>query len=145
MIFTSNYAIAGRHPDAVATSQGIPKWFRGRVYKALAPHRWMLKIGANGDPKEEARFRTLYYEKILALLDVHHVVADLGENALLLCWEDPDSYCHRRLAAEWIERETGIVVPEWPRAEADVFRGRPTARAVRGTAAAARGRQRGAS
>jgi hypothetical protein len=119
-IFTSSYAIAGRHPDAVACSQGIPRWFRGRVYKALAPHRWMIKIGADGDPKEVARFRELYYEKILAPLDVRQVLADLGDNAILLCWEAPGSYCHRRLAAEWIESEVGIVVPEWPRANADV-------------------------
>ena len=122
MIYTSNYRIAGRHPDAVATSQGIPRWFRGRVYKALAPHRWMIKIGANGDPKEVARFRALYYEKILAPLDVRQVLADLGETAILLCWEAPDSYCHRRLVAEWIERETGIVVPERACSDADVPR-----------------------
>jgi hypothetical protein len=113
-IFTSNFKIAGRNPDAIAISQGIPWWFRGRAYKTLAPHRWMIGLGGDGAADSEARFRGLYSEEILAPLDVSRVVADFGENAILLCWEAPGLFCHRRLVAEWIESKTGMVIAEWP-------------------------------
>ena len=38
-----------------------------------------------------------------------------GKTLVLLCWErlaDPDEWCHRRLLAAYIGRETGLVVPE---------------------------------
>jgi hypothetical protein len=40
------------------------------------------------------------------------VVEDLGEDAIMLCWEAPGEYCHRRQAVGWLETELGIVVPE---------------------------------
>ena len=39
MIFTSNFKIAGRLPQAVAISLGVPRGWQGRRYKALAPPR----------------------------------------------------------------------------------------------------------
>jgi hypothetical protein len=120
MIFTSNFAIAGRHPDAVATSQGIPRWFRGRVYKALAPERWMIRIGRNGDPDEMARFRGLYFERILSGLDPVKVLEELEHRAILLCWEPPGLPCHRTLIAEWLHAGTGVTVEEWPRPQFDL-------------------------
>ncbi|MBQ7240345.1 MAG: hypothetical protein IJS56_02790 [Bacilli bacterium] len=41
-----------------------------------------------------------------------------GEEIILLCHEPPgleinkEYFCHRRLLADWIELETGIVIPE---------------------------------
>ena len=41
-----------------------------------------------------------------------------GDNIILLCHEEPGkimskkTFCHRRLLADWIELETGIVIPE---------------------------------
>ena len=41
-----------------------------------------------------------------------------GEDIILLCHELPgleinkEHFCHRRLLADWIELETGIVIPE---------------------------------
>lgn len=41
-----------------------------------------------------------------------------GEEIILLCHEVPgldinkEHFCHRRLLADWIELETGIVIPE---------------------------------
>ena len=37
MIFTSNFKIAGRLPQAVAISLGVPRGWRGRRDNALAP------------------------------------------------------------------------------------------------------------
>jgi hypothetical protein len=39
-------------------------------------------------------------------------VADELEGKVLLCWELPGQFCHRRLVAEWLEKNLLIEVPE---------------------------------
>jgi hypothetical protein len=107
---TSNFKIAGKHPNTIAICRGRPVWFHKRWYEPLAPTREMLAI------KDEAEFSRQYAE-ILAGLDARQVVADLGDNAILLCWEAVGQPCHRRTVAGWIERETGIAVPEYQLAD----------------------------
>ncbi|MGH2357927.1 MAG: hypothetical protein ACRDGJ_07915 [Candidatus Limnocylindria bacterium] len=107
MIWTSNYRFAGRHPNAVATSRGVPRWFTGRHYDALKPLPFMVKI------KDEARFTRLYRKKILAPLDPYKVIEELGNEAILLCWEPAGTFCHRAVVATWLKTETGLYVPEW--------------------------------
>jgi len=43
MITTSNFATSAKHPDAVAISRGVPRFYKGRRYMALAPPAWLLK------------------------------------------------------------------------------------------------------
>jgi hypothetical protein len=105
MITTSNFAKSGSHPDAVAISQGVPGWYKGRRYMPLAPPRWLLKAR---DPELFDR----EYRKRLEGLDARQVVKDLGPDAILLCWESFNVRCHRRLVAEWLEEKLGIAVPE---------------------------------
>jgi hypothetical protein len=105
MITTSNFAKSGTHPDAVAISEGVPRFYRGKRYMPLAPARWLLKAK---DPELFDR----EYRKQLAALDARQVAEELGSNAILLCWESFNVRCHRRLVAEWLEEKLGIVVPE---------------------------------
>ena|SRR3990167_4650395 len=107
---TSNYKIAGHLPNAVGISQGIPRGWKGRRCKALAPPWALVK---EPDPK---RFNRLYGQQ-LAKLDPAAIAAELGPDAILLCWEKPGDYCHRRIVAKWLEKHLGIKVPEY---EADV-------------------------
>ena len=111
MIQTSYYsnkslALARGKSRLVGISQGVPKWFSGEVYKALAPTWEMVRM------KDMERYIKLYHAQILGKLDPHKT-AKLLENSILLCWERPGEFCHRRLVAEWLERETGIIVPEY--------------------------------
>jgi hypothetical protein len=78
---------------------------QGRRYPALAPRREMLKL-------DEANYR-VEYQKILDNLDPRKVFEDLGQDAILLCWEAPGEFCHRRLVAEWLEAHLGVTVPEF--------------------------------
>ena len=48
----------------------------------------------------------------LAALDPAKVYAELGENAVLLCFCAADARCHRRIVAEWLEAALGVLVPE---------------------------------
>jgi len=105
MITTSNFARSSKHPDAVAISQGVPRWYKGRRYMTLAPPRWFLNAK---DPELFDR----EYRKQLDALDAQQVAGDLGPDAILLCWESFNVRCHRRLVAEWLEERLGIIVPE---------------------------------
>src|ERR1039458_3458645 len=122
MITTSNFAKSGKHPDAVAISQGIPRFSpHVKRYMPLAPPRWLLKAK---DPELFDRD----YRKQLESLDAKQVVEDLGPNAIILCWESFNVRCHRRLVAEWLEEKLGIVVPELDheRAESLPFNKQPS-------------------
>jgi len=98
MITTSNFAKSAKHPDAVAISQGVPRFYKGRRHMTLAPPPWLLKAK---DPELFDR----EYRKLLDSLDAKQVAEDLGPNAIIV-------RCHRRLVAEWLEEKLGIVVRE---------------------------------
>jgi hypothetical protein len=76
MIQTSHYQKSGSLPNAVGISQGVPKWYKGELYKKLAPPWEIVKI------ENEATFRL------------------------------PGQFCHRRLVAEWLEKNLLIEVLE---------------------------------
>jgi len=62
---------------------------------------------------DEASYREAY-QKILDGLDPQEVFEDLCADAILLCWEAPGKFCHRRLVAAWLEEKLGVQVPELP-------------------------------
>jgi len=103
---TSNFKLSGTDPNAVAISRGVPKGFKGRRYMPLAPATWALVR----EP-DEAVFREKFMRQ-LERLDARATVEALGEDAILLCWEKPGEFCHRRVVAEWLERELGTSVTE---------------------------------
>jgi uncharacterized protein YeaO (DUF488 family) len=113
-IWTSNFAQAGRLPDAVSISRGKPKGWSGRTFDLLAPEWLWIKNYQHGvwnwNQYADA------YNGLLAELDAANVVAALGENAVMLCFCKPQERCHRFLVADFIERETGLIVPEWSEA-----------------------------
>ena len=61
--------------------------------------------------KAEENYTIHYYSEVLNVLDPHQVYGELGENAVLLCWEK-QWFCHRFLVAQWLEKELGIEVKE---------------------------------
>lgn len=92
--------------NTVAISQGVPKSYKGRTYKALAPSWALVKV------KDEAEYRRRYKEEVLSRLNPEQVLKDLGEDAVLLCWEKPGEFCHRQLVAEWLQETLGVAVTE---------------------------------
>ncbi|MBM4289954.1 MAG: hypothetical protein FJ135_17740, partial [Deltaproteobacteria bacterium] len=72
MIFTSNFKIAGHLPQTVAISRGLPRGWRGRVYRPLAPSWALVKIT---DPQQ---FIRLYRTQVLDKLNAGQVLQDLG-------------------------------------------------------------------
>ena len=103
---TSNFARNSKDQNAVAISQGVPRWYKGRRYMPLAPSRELIKI------EDEQLFRLLYNQQVLSKLDPQQVFADLGSDAIILCWESPGKFCHRRVVAEWLEKVLDIKIDE---------------------------------
>ncbi|OPX64566.1 MULTISPECIES: DUF488 domain-containing protein [unclassified Methanoregula] len=111
MLFTSSFTKSAKHPGAVSIARFPPDWYTGRCYFPLAPKPAMLQIG------DWAGYRRRYREEILAPLDPDAVLRELGvegadHDVVLLCFEKNRSHCHRGLVAEWLEKKTGIRVPE---------------------------------
>ncbi len=95
-----------RDPRLVSIALKTPAWFQGRRYPDLAPRLDMLAM-------EEEDYRR-EYQTILDRLDPKQVYDDLGEDAIMLCWEPAGAFCHRRLVAEWLEERLKVQVPELP-------------------------------
>lgn len=111
-MFTSYYAKHGTDRNAVAISAKPPDWYVGVTYPLLAPS-WDLINGVKSGSMSEDE----YTERYLKLLkkrgaSPYRTLSDLGDQAILLCFETPDKFCHRRIVADWIEFTLGIVVPE---------------------------------
>ncbi len=111
MITTSNFARAGRLPDAVCISRGEPRWIDGRSFDILAPPWDWIKNYQRG-VWDWSQYSDAYNE-MLQELDAENVVAALGENAVMLCFCDVSKFpCHRQLVSLWLLREMNLIVPE---------------------------------
>jgi uncharacterized protein YeaO (DUF488 family) len=110
---TSSFSISGKDPNAVSIARIPPRWipFKGRKYPALAPSKILLKAWNYHELTEE-EYTERFYQENLSKTTPEKVLKDLGEEAVLLCYEKPGQFCHRRLVAGWLEEALGIVVPE---------------------------------
>jgi len=94
-------SIAGKSPD----------WFQGKQYKKLAPkYDWWKKW--HDEKLSEEWYIQKYYNTILRNLNPQEVYEELGKDAVLLCWERSDKFCHRHLVSKWLEHELGIRIIE---------------------------------
>lgn len=112
------------------TGDGGNYWgYYGPSYKKLAPS-WKLYQYYRDNPDDLNEIDLInyyikeYYIHRLANLDTKELLYTLkekfGENIILLCHELPsdsnkitkNSFCHRRLDADFIELTTGIIIPE---------------------------------
>jgi hypothetical protein len=111
------YRGPGRVGISAGTPRGQPAGFR--LYKALAPDREWLN--------EPIEIYQPLYEAKLAKLDPQQVWDDLhrlaGKDAagdqvepVMLCFERPPwtpiNWCHRRMAAKFLEDSLGVSIPE---------------------------------
>jgi len=116
-IFTSLFARTARLEKTgivpISIALWNPRWYDGAAMRSVAPTAYMV----NADISRE-RYVELYNREILGRLRAEDVVAEIetlsnGKDAALLCYEKPGDFCHRRLLAEWLTRETGIEVEEF--------------------------------
>jgi len=107
---TSYFSKSGALPKAVSIARSHPSGWHGREFKQLAPPWELVNLyKLNGD---EVVYTDLYQRLVLDKLDPEEVYKELGEDAVLLCWEGPSKFCHRKLVAEWFKKNLGIEVKE---------------------------------
>lgn len=103
---TKKYVAVGLTPISIAISA---RNFNGLLYRKLNPDRSFLNDNeADYIPK---------YNKKLDSLDANEIIRELkilsnGKDVVLLCHEGEDSFCHRRLVAEWLAKELNLEVLE---------------------------------
>lgn len=125
---TSSFWHYPKGGNRIAISRSVPRKLAPgyRLFKALAPGPWFK------DYNQEADYRARYEAEILAALDPQQTWERLhqlagGNEPILLCWEPlikPDEWCHRRMVADWFERELGVTVEEYqpaPLMQPDLF------------------------
>lgn len=118
LIYTSNYASISKLGKAgiktVQTSLGTPKWCTCQYQlTALAPRGYMLRLSEQDyTPKYHELLENL---KMPWLQQTLYTMTEQGTQPIaLLCFCDlRKGFCHRRLFADWFERKTGYIVPEF--------------------------------
>jgi len=114
-IYTSNYARNSYNPKAIGISFTVPEWYEGERLKKLAPMKAMINTF---NRKKDAYMERQYSQRYISLLRSRNInastlLSELPEGSILLCYEPPGEFCHRRVLAEWIEYHTGVHIPEW--------------------------------
>lgn len=111
-LYTSNYARNGNNRNAVAISIKPPKWYKGKQYLSLAPS-WDIVMGVKAGEITEDEYTYRYLELLNTReLDPFKVANELGDGAVMLCYESPKDFCHRHIVATWIQESTCIEVVE---------------------------------
>ncbi len=112
-IQTSNFARKGADPLSIAICATVPKWYNGKRLEMLAP-TWALVDEINEGRISHEEYDHAYLSLLKSKgLTGQKVIDILPNECFLLCYESPKDKCHRRLLAEWVEAETGFVIPEW--------------------------------
>jgi hypothetical protein len=111
---TSYYANLKNIKYPVSIAGKCPDYYKGPEYKSLAPKYAWWKIWKEGpDHKGDNAWYIEQYNKtvlektspikVLAGLSIKYPNIRLDE-ITLLCWEDPEKFCHRHLVADWLNK-----------------------------------------
>jgi len=95
----------------ISISRTCPKGMKIRMYGRLAPTAAILRDYKAGFITWD-EYVERYKKEILSNLNPYIVANDLGQNAVLVCYEKPGDHCHRHLVAEWL-RNSGIEISEY--------------------------------
>jgi hypothetical protein len=109
---TSYFAKSGNHVNSVSIALYPPKWYTGVCYPGLAPPDHLLKLWKEGKIDEEG-YEEIYSRRVLWHLRPHKIIEDLGQDAILLCWEKSEKFCHRHIVARWLMANADITVEEY--------------------------------
>lgn len=120
-IYTGSYSnCKSGNLVSISADKGKSAGYDGKYYLKLAPEKtfwrqWKNNIGIISEKENNNFYMENYYEKVLKDLDAEIVYEELqayGDNIILLCYEESDEFCHRHLAAAWLEYELGININE---------------------------------
>lgn len=113
-IFTGCFRRRKHYPQELVQI-AVCRWcptHRGPWMRYLAPPKSMPETD-NGET-----WGQLYHSHVLCNVTTAEIAKTItnlsnGRDVILLCYEEPGAFCHRRFLAEWLEAGLGIVVPEY--------------------------------
>lgn len=105
--YFNNFGLSG---NLVSIAGKAHPNFKGREYKKLAPLYWFYKEYKIDN--DYNKYSKRYFDLVLSKLNSREVYEELGEDAILICWETYGYFCHRRLVAKWFYQELNITVNE---------------------------------
>jgi len=112
-IYTSYYGRNESHENAISISASAPKSFKGPHMTVLAPS-WELLNGYKDGKITKAQYATKYIELLESRKLTPQIVYDsISNGSILLCYEKPGDFCHRRILAEWLEKNLNVMINEW--------------------------------
>jgi uncharacterized protein (DUF488 family) len=114
---TSNFKIY-KGDKGVAICIYPPLDWSGAKFPALEPSR-KLFFERKAEHITQEEYEKGYRGEILSQLDPKNIYDQLKDQ-VILCWEAPGKFCHRRIVAKWIFENLGIEVPEWVPGDDDV-------------------------
>jgi len=107
---TSNFKIY-KGDKGVAICIYPPLDWADARFPALEPPR-KLFFARKAEQITQEEYEKRYKEEVLSNLDPQQIY-DILKDQVLLCWENPGEFCHRRIVAKWIKEKLDIEVPEW--------------------------------
>lgn len=107
---TSYFAKSGKDPNAVAICIHKPRFFKGRHYKKLASPQWLLDKYKKD--KDSIFYGLAYISEVLNKLDAEEVYQELGDDAILVCWEGEGKFCHRHIVTAWFMHFLKVKIEE---------------------------------
>lgn len=91
---------------SISGDRGKMAGYEGKCYPALAPKKefwkiWHDNIGKISEEENTRYYIEEYYKQVLSKLDPDKVYSDLSYTTLL-CYEEPEEFCHRHVVAAWL-------------------------------------------
>ena len=64
---------------------------------------------------DEMEYTSKYLDQLneLGVDRIIKMIQIFGDNVVLLCWESPEKFCHRHILADYINKNSGVVVEEF--------------------------------
>jgi hypothetical protein len=100
----------------ISISTSIPKNIKNILpniitYKPLCP-TWKMVQDYKKQIISKEEYTRIYIGCFLDNLDAAKVYQELGNDAILICWERPNKFCHRHIVAEWLSNSLNIQISE---------------------------------
>ncbi len=118
MIYTSYFPNIKKLPDnivPISISRKAPPGYTGIEFKKLAPSYELLSHWK--EHHDEEYYTKTFTQEVLKKLSPIGLLSELstladGKDICLICYEKPESFCHRHLIAKWL-RGCGFDCIEW--------------------------------
>ena len=122
-MYFSYFARAQNHPDVKSGEMAMvsialhqPSWLPDiEKDPRLAPTIEVFNAYRSGDMSTE-EYLQRYIENVSCHVDATRIL-HMYQDSVLCCYEAPNNFCHRQALRVWIQKETGIVVPELPKSK----------------------------